>query len=98
MARNCCGCARAEPAAPRPPCPKYQIRPLAIKTAIAALEGDVIPQTIKLPLAVASDPDFKEGVDYFPGESDNFFVGNSFPTCNINFTAQEIMGQSQDNE
>lgn len=71
---------------------------VAIKTAIAALEGDVIPQTIKLPLAVASDPDFKEGVDYFPGESDNFFVGNSFPTCNINFTAQEIMGQSQDNE
>ncbi len=71
---------------------------VAIKTAIAALEGEVIPQTVKLPLAVVSHPDFKEGVDYFPGESDNFFVGNSFPTCGINFTAQEIMGQSKENQ
>jgi ribose transport system substrate-binding protein len=71
---------------------------VAIKTAIAALEGQVIPQEIKLPLAVASDPDMKEGEDYFPSESDNFFVGNSFPTCDINFTAQEIMGQSKENQ
>jgi ribose transport system substrate-binding protein len=71
---------------------------VAIKTAIAALEGQVIPQEIKLPLAIASDPDMKEGTDYFPGESDNFFVGNSFPTCGINFTAQEIMGQSKENQ
>ena len=71
---------------------------VAIKTAIAALEGNVVPQEIKLPLAIASDPDFKEGTDYFPDESDNFFVGNSFPTCGINFTAQEIMGQSKENQ
>ena len=71
---------------------------VAIKTAIAALEGQVVPQSIKLPLAVASDPDMKEGADYFPGESDNFFVGNAFPTCGINFTAQEIMGQTKENE
>lgn len=71
---------------------------VAIKTAIAALEGQVIPQEIKLPLAVASYPDMKEGVDYFPKQSDNFFVGNSFPTCGINFTAQEIMGQSKENQ
>ena len=38
----------------------------------------------------------KEGRDYFPSESDNFFVGNSFPTCGINFTAQEIMGQTKE--
>ncbi|MGP2490560.1 sugar ABC transporter substrate-binding protein [Mesorhizobium sp. PUT5] len=71
---------------------------VAIKTAIAALEGDVVPQEVKLPLAIASDPDFKEGQDYFPNESDNFFVGNSFPTCGINFTAQEIMGQTKENQ
>ena len=70
---------------------------VAIKTAIAALEGEVIPQTVKLPLAIVSDPDFKEGEDFFPTESDNFFVGNSFPTCGINFSAQEIMGQSKEN-
>ena len=71
---------------------------VAIKTAIAALEGNVVPQSVKLPLAIVSDPDFKEGQDYFPDQSDNFFVGNSFPTCGINFTAQEIMGQTKEDK
>src|SRR6478735_1695748 len=71
---------------------------VAIKTAIAALEGNVVPQSVKLPLAIVEDPNFKEGSDYFPDQSDNFFVGNSFPTCGINFTAQEIMGQSKENQ
>jgi ribose transport system substrate-binding protein len=71
---------------------------VAIKTAIAALEGQVIPQEIKLPLAVASYPDMKEGQDFFPDQSDNFFVGNSFPSCKINFSAQEIMGQTKENQ
>ncbi len=71
---------------------------VAIKTAIAALEGQVVPQSVKLPLAVAADPDLKAGQDYFPDQSDNFFVGNSFPTCGINFSAQEIMGQSKENQ
>ncbi len=71
---------------------------VAIKTAIAALEGNVVPQSVKLPLAIVEHPNFKEGEDYFPDQSDNFFVGNSFPTCGINFTAQEIMGQTQENQ
>ena len=28
----------------------------------------------------------------------NFFVGNSFPTCNINFSAAEILGQTEANK
>jgi ribose transport system substrate-binding protein len=68
---------------------------VAIKTAIAALEGNVLPQSVKLPLAVVEHPNFVEGTDFFAGESDNFFVGNSFPTCGINFSAQEIMGQTE---
>ena len=71
---------------------------VAVKIAIAALEGQVVPQSVKLPLAVVEDPDFKKGQDYFPDQSDNFFVGNAFPTCGINFTAQEIMGQSKENQ
>jgi ribose transport system substrate-binding protein len=71
---------------------------VAIKTAIAALEGKVVPQSVKLPLAIVEDPNFKEGQDFYPDQSDNFFVGNSFPTCGINFTAQEIMGQSETNQ
>jgi ribose transport system substrate-binding protein len=71
---------------------------VAIKTAIEALEGKVVPQSVKLPLAIVEDPNFKEGEDYFPDQSDNFFVGNSFPSCGINFTAQEIMGQTEQNQ
>jgi ribose transport system substrate-binding protein len=71
---------------------------VAIKTAIAALEGQVVPQSVKLPLATTEDPNFKDGENYYSKEGDNFFVGNSFPTCGINFTAQEIMGQSEQNQ
>src|SRR5580704_15279669 len=71
---------------------------VAIKVAIAALEGQVVPQSVKLPLATAEDPNFKDGENYYAAQSDNFFVGNSFPTCNINFTAQEIMGQTKENK
>jgi ribose transport system substrate-binding protein len=71
---------------------------VAIKTAIAALEGQVIPQSIRLPLAKVEDPNFKDGENYYADQSDNFFVGNAFPTCGINFSAQEIMGQSEENQ
>ena len=71
---------------------------VAIKTAIAALEGEVVPQSVKLPTAIVEDPNFVEGQDFYPDQSDNFFVGNSFPTCGINFTAQEIMGQTEANQ
>lgn len=71
---------------------------VAMKTALAALSGEVVPQSIRLPLAHVEYPDFKAGENTFPEQTDNFFVGNSFPTCGINFTAQEIMGQSEGNK
>ena len=39
---------------------------VAIKTAIAALEGKVVPQSVKLPLAIVEDPNFKEGAGLLP--------------------------------
>jgi ribose transport system substrate-binding protein len=71
---------------------------VAIKTAIEALEGNVVPQSVRLPLAETEDPNFKDGVNFYKDQSDNFFVGNSFPTCGINFSASEIMGQSEQNQ
>ena len=56
----------------------------------------MVPQSIKLPTAVVSDPDFKKDANYYPEQSDNFFVGNAFPSCGINFTAQEIMSQTKE--
>jgi ribose transport system substrate-binding protein len=71
---------------------------VAMKVALAALEGKVLPQSVKLPLAKAEDPNLKDGADFYDKQSDNFFVGNSFPTCGINFSAQEIMGQTEANK
>ena len=71
---------------------------VAIKTAIAALEGQVVPQSVKLPLATAEYPNFKDNENFYSNLSDNFFVGNSFPTCGIEFNAAEIMGQSKENK
>lgn len=68
---------------------------VAVKVALAALNGEVVPQAIKLPLAHVEYPDFKAGENVYPEQTDNFFVGNAFPTCGINFTAQEIMGESE---
>ena len=55
---------------------------VAIKTALDALQGGAVPQSIRLPLEdIAEDPNFKDGQDGYSSQSDNFFVGNSFPTC-----------------
>jgi ribose transport system substrate-binding protein len=71
---------------------------VAIKTALTALHGQVVPQSVKLPLAIVEEPGFKDGENYYSNQSDNFFVGNAFPTCGIEFTAQQIMGQSETNQ
>jgi ribose transport system substrate-binding protein len=71
---------------------------VTIKAAIAALQGNAIPQAIALPVSYVEFPNMKEGQDYYPDLADNFFVGNSFPDCNIGFTAKEIMGKSESNE
>jgi ribose transport system substrate-binding protein len=71
---------------------------VTIKAAIAALDGQKVPQSISLPASYVEYPNIKEGADYYPSLSDNFFVGNSFPDCKIGFTAEEIMGKSEANQ
>lgn len=71
---------------------------VTIKAAIAALQGEKVPQSISLPASYVEYPNIKENADYYPKLSDNFFVGNSFPDCKIGFTAEEIMGKSEANQ
>jgi ribose transport system substrate-binding protein len=66
---------------------------VTIKTAIAALKGEVIPQSIALPTSISYSP-FEEGVDVFPELPGSFFAGNNFDACNIGFTAEEIAAQT----
>ena len=69
---------------------------VTIKTAIAALKGEKIPQQIALPTSISLSP-FKDGVDVFPALPGSFFAGNNFEACNIGFTAEEIAAQSGEN-
>jgi ribose transport system substrate-binding protein len=71
---------------------------VTIKAAIAALQGEKVPQSIALPASYVEYPNIKEGSDFYPALSDNFFVGNSFPGCKIGFSAEEIMGKSEANQ
>jgi len=71
---------------------------VTIKAAIAALQGEKVPQSIALPASYVEYPNIKEGSDFYPALSDNFFVGNSFPACKIGFSAEEIMGKSEANQ
>ena len=71
---------------------------VAIKTAISALQGNVMPQYISVPIPYVEHPSFKDGENFYSDLTDNFFVANSFPECGVNFSATDIMAKTeQDN-
>ena len=70
---------------------------ISIKAAIAALKGNVMPQLISVPIPVADYTDLKAGENYFPELKEQFFADNAFEPCGVNFTAPQIMAQSQEN-
>ncbi len=69
---------------------------ITVKTAIAALKGEVIPQSIALPTSISFSP-YKVGTEVFPELPGSLFTGNSFPDCNIGFTNEEISSQTGEN-
>jgi ribose transport system substrate-binding protein len=69
---------------------------VTIKTAIAALKGEKIPQVVALPTSISFSP-YKEGVEVFPKLPGSLFTGNNFPACKIGFTAEEIGSQTGEN-
>ena len=70
---------------------------IATKAAISALQGNVMPQLISIPIPVATYKDLKPGVNYWPDLNANFFAPNQFTPCGVKFTAPEIMSQSEKN-
>ena len=68
---------------------------IAMKAAVAALEGKVMPQLISVPLPVAEYGDMKNGVNYWTDLPDNFFTVNEFPPCGVNISGPAIMSQSE---
>jgi ribose transport system substrate-binding protein len=68
---------------------------IAAKTALTALQGEVLPQYVSVPIPLVEHPDFKAGENYYPDLTDNFFTPNEFPPCDVNITAKEIMAKSE---
>ena len=68
---------------------------IAMKTAITALQGEVMPQFVSVPIPLVEEPNFKAGENYYPDLGDNFFTPNEFPPCGVNIKATEIMGKSE---
>ena len=71
---------------------------IAMKTAITALKGEVLPQFVSVPIPLVEEPGFKAGENYYPDLGDNFFTPNEFPPCGVNIKATEIMGQSESDQ
>ena len=70
---------------------------IAMKATISALHGNVMPQKIFIPIPYADFETLKAGVNYFPDLNVQFFAPNQFPPCGVNFTAPQIMAQSEAN-
>lgn len=68
---------------------------IAMKAAVSALEGNVMPQLISVPLPVATYDELEDGLNYWSDLPDNFFTVNEFPPCGVNISGPAIMSQSE---
>ena len=68
---------------------------ISMRAAISALEGNVMPQLISVPLPVADYTQLEDGVNYWSDLPDNFFTVNEFPPCGVNISGPAIMSQSE---
>jgi ribose transport system substrate-binding protein len=69
---------------------------IAMKAAVAALEGQVMPQLISVPLPVATYDQLKDGENFWSDLPDNFFTVNEFPPCGVNISGPAIMSKSEE--
>ena len=70
---------------------------IAMKAAISALQGNIMPQLVSIPIPVADFNTLKAGENYFPDLKADFFAPNQFLPCGVTFTAPQIMSQSEAN-
>ena len=70
---------------------------ISMKAAISALQGNVMPQLISIPIPVEDYTSLKDGVNYWANLTDNFFTPNSFPACGVNINAVDIMAKDEKN-
>lgn len=68
---------------------------VALKAAIALLQGKSLPQMSRIPIPYVTYKDLKAGVNYYPNLPDNFFAETSIPICGIHITPQELLAHQK---
>jgi ribose transport system substrate-binding protein len=68
---------------------------VAMKAAVSALEGNVMPQLISVPLPVADYTTLEDGKNFWSDLPDNFFTVNEFPPCGVNISGPAIMSKDE---
>jgi len=68
---------------------------IAMKAAVSALEGNVMPQLISVPLPIADYTQLEDGKNFWSDLPDNFFTVNEFPPCGVNISGPSIMAQTE---
>lgn len=68
---------------------------IAMKAAVSALEGNVMPQLISVPLPIATYDELEDGKNFWTDLPDNFFTVNEFPPCGVNISGPAIMAQDE---
>ncbi len=68
---------------------------VSMKAAISALEGNVMPQLISVPLPIATYETLEDGKNFWSDLPDNFFTVNEFPPCGVNISGPAIMAQDE---
>ena len=69
---------------------------IAMKAAISALEGNVMPQLISVPIPAADYSELEDGKNFWSDLPDNFFTVNEFPPCDVNISGPAIMAQTKE--
>jgi ribose transport system substrate-binding protein len=64
---------------------------VALKAAIALLQGKSLPQMSRVPIPHVTYKQLKAGVNYYPSLPDNFFAETSIPSCGVHITPQELV-------
>jgi ribose transport system substrate-binding protein len=68
---------------------------ISIKAAISALEGNVMPQLISVPLPGATAAEVEDGKNFWSDLPDNFFTVIEFPPCGVNISGPAFMAQDE---
>jgi len=71
---------------------------IAMSAMIAQLKGEELPALIFLDIPNVKSEDLKDGVNYFTKLPATFYAATAFESCGLVFTAQEILGQTPDNQ